>query len=137
MTHPDIIEFLHNQDATFTYTGHANGAYAETSAYNVHALSGVFRCQVDFGSARVHDFDLAVSGGGNTVKMLDGSGNLNSNGTFELGGFQGDINGTSIAPALTGADGALFGGKAEGTGGSWHAATGTGKWAAGEFHGKR
>lgn len=137
LTHPDIIRFLHNQNSRFTYTGQANGVYAETTANDVHELKGVFRCRVDFGSSRVRDFELGASGGGHSLLMNNGSGTLSKNGAFELDGFQGSMDGTSIAPALTGADGALFGGKAEGVGGGWRAGTGTGKWAAGEFHGKR
>ena len=139
LTHPDVITFLHLTNRSYTYTGGANGVYAESPASNVINLSGIFGCKINFGSARVNNFELKVSGGGNVeVHMKNGSGTLKSNGHFIVEGFQGNINGNNnIAGGFTGAEGALFGGKAEGTGGIWHAGDGAGKWATGEFHGKR
>lgn len=139
-THPDYISYLRQQNFSATYRGEAKGVYADSSISDVTNLTGNFSCYIDFGSAQVTEFEIDVNddAGGHRVHIYNGSGTLDDDGGFNISGFSGTINGSSIAASPdTNARGGCAGGKAEGVGGLWQAHDGDAKWATGEFHGKR
>ncbi len=141
-THTDYISYLRQQGASYTYSGEAKGVIAHSDSgagdfFVPQELSGSFSCHINFGNKQVSDFDINATGGAHSVHIT-GSGNLESDGGFKLGGFTGTIDGNSVAdPGAAGAGGSLFGGKAEGMAGDWAANDGADYWATGEFHGKR
>ena len=136
-THTDYISYLHQQGASYTYTGEAKGVIAHSAgAFAPHELSGPFSCHINFGNKQVSDLDINASGGVHSVHIT-GSGNLGSDGEFKLEGLTGTIDGNIVDSEATGAGGACFGGKAEGVAGDWQAHGGNDYWATGEFHGSR
>lgn len=146
LTHPDYIDLLQRQNASFGYNGMAKGVFASSAAASVvHFLTGSFACQVNFGSRQVSGVNIDVSESGSfRVNLQAGSGSIANNGNFQIAGSSfgagSTINGHSInTGGETGANGAFFGPKAEGVGGTWHANGGPTNqyWATGEFHGQR
>jgi len=139
-THHDYINYLEdkykNQNTVFTYTGQANGLYADSSTPNVHNLSGSFGCKVNFGNRTVTDVGIDVNDGGGApfVQLTDGSGTIDPAGKFDITNFNGTIDGNPIQTMATNASGGFAGAKAQGVGGLWEAHDGGDKWAAGEFH---
>jgi hypothetical protein len=139
-THPDYIDYLHQQGQVFTYSGESKGVYASSAAPDVRVLSGDFSCKIDFGNYQVSNFSINASQGGvgpTVVDMHGGSGTLKTAGDFDISNFSGTVGGGAIDPSYTGAGGGCVGGKAQGVGGNWWARGGTDHWATGEFHGKR
>jgi hypothetical protein len=147
LTHPDYLDLLRKQNAVFSYSGSAVGVYAQSAtSAEVQILGGTFSCQVNFGSRQVSNFNIDTSASGSyRVNLQGGSGSINEKGSFSISGstFGADssINGQPIAAGSTGANGAIFGAKAEGTAGTWYArgsgSPGADYWATGEFHGRR
>ncbi|MBW1720899.1 MAG: FecR domain-containing protein [Deltaproteobacteria bacterium] len=144
-THPDYIDYLQGQGASYKYTGEVKGVFGDSSASfsPPTVVTGTFSCDVNFQSRAVSNFELDASGGTApvvNVNLSDGSGTIESDGTFDLENFSGTIgpgSGHSVSPTQTGGGGTFFGKKAEGIGGMWHAHDGSDYWAVGEFHGKR
>ena len=137
ITHPDYIDYLQSQGAHYTYTGEAKGVYVNSSAADVHELSGGFSCDVDFGSRQVSDFSIDASGAGHTVHINNGTGVIDHDSTFDIESYSGDIDGSALDTSEDAAGAAFVGGKAQGIGGVWRAWDGGDQWAGGEFHGKR
>ena len=138
MTHPDYIDHLQTQGASYTYSGGANGVYGDSNlASEIFDLSGSFSSQVDFGTREISQFDIDMSGGGKTVHMSNGSGTIDSDATFDVQGFSGTIGGNNVTAPGTHAGGTFFGYKAEGIAGNWNAHDSGDLWATGVFHGKR
>ena len=135
-THPDYITYLQQQNAIYSYSGEVKGVAADSAAANVSILTGTFSCNIDFGDPKLYDFQIDVAGPV-PIHMANGNGPLDSDGSFDLTGFTGTIAGNPINAMGTGAGGGVCGGKAEGMGGTWTTNDGAGKWATGEFHGKR
>ena len=141
-THPDYIDYLQQQNFSATYSGEANGVFADSCTPNVKFLNGNFSCHVDFGSRDVTNFNIDVGhggpGGDHQVHINNAIGTIASDGQFEVDAASGTINGASLTGegAYGGAGGVFFGKKAQGVGGIWEAHSGD-YWATGEFHGKR
>ena len=136
-THPDYIDYLHQQGAVYDYSGGAKGIYGSSAGPGATPeLSGTFSCQIDFGNRQISNLDIAVNGGGVNVH-LNGGGTIEPDGTFGVTNMTGTIAGSPVNPMATLATGACFGSKAGGVAGLWNAHDGGDKWATGEFHGER
>lgn len=137
-THPDYIDYLHQQGARFSYAGETKGVFVEDGVGAVE-LTGPFSCQVDFGSRSVKDIHIQSSNAGYFVN-LNGSGSLGSDGEIDIDNLSGTLEsptaGTKTA-VDTGGGGVIMGPKADGIAGAWDAHDGGSLWATGQFYGKR
>jgi len=109
------------QTGSYSYSGAAHGTMY-TSWGSPAELTGAFSTEVNFDTARVEDFNLAVTGsGGRAASIAGAGGEIAADGTFDLSGGAWTMANTNPPVSVNHQEGhgRFFGPNAEEIGGDW------------------
>ena len=100
---------------TAGFSGSAYGTYwSSTGGAN---MTGLFSCKVNFSSGSISNFDLSVTGGGNSAYISGASGTFHTGGYFDITKGSWDLNGN--IPDYQSCHGSFYGSDAKYMGGAW------------------